>query len=164
MPRTRRPLATLTIAAVSVALGWAALAAAQSPPGAPTFAYVYGQVLIGGANISPETQPVIAFVNGVSCGGTPTTTIVAAEGDDVPEEDIGRTVYVIDVLANGTNTYERLGCGQPGIPITLYLPSIGRMSSQQPLFQSGPIRVDLELDVALSQRAGIPQLAADGAN
>jgi hypothetical protein len=164
MPRIRRPLATFIIAAASTAAGWAALAGAQSPPGAPTFAYVYGQVLVGGANISPETQPVIAFVNGVSCGGTPTTTLVATAGDDVPEEDIGRTVYVIDVLANGTNNYERVGCGQPGVPIMLYLPSMGRMSSQQPLFQSGPIRADLELDIALSQRTGIPQLASDGAN
>jgi hypothetical protein len=41
---------------------------------------------------------------------------------------------------------------------------MGRMSSQQPLFQSGPIRADLELDIALSQRTGIPQLASDGAN
>ena len=152
------------IAAASAAIGWAALAGAQSPPGAPTFAYLYGQVLVGGENVAPESQPVIAFVNGISCGGAPTTTLVATEGDDVPEEDIGRTVYVIDVLANGTNNYERTGCGEPGLPIMLYLPAIGRMSSQQPLFQSGPIRADLELDIALTQRAGIPQLAADGAN
>jgi hypothetical protein len=119
---------------------------------------------VGGENIVPETQPIVAFVNGVSCGGSPAMTSVATDGDDVPEEDVGRTVYVIDVLANGTNTYERPGCGQPGLPITLYFPAIGRMSTQQPLFQSGPTRADLELDVVLSQRAGIPQLAADGPN
>ena len=164
MPRIRRPLATLLIAAASAAAGWAALAGAQSPPGAPTFAYVYGRVLQGGENISPEAQPVIAIVNGASCGGTPTTTLVATEGDDVPEEDVGRTVYVIDVLANGTNTYERAGCGQPGLPITLYFPAIGRMSSQQPLFQAGPIRADLELDIALIHRSTVSQVASDGSN
>ncbi|MEX0782745.1 MAG: hypothetical protein WD557_08850 [Dehalococcoidia bacterium] len=152
------------MAAVAASFAVVALVHAQSPPGAPTFAYVYGRVLLGGENLIPDTQPVIAFVNGKACGGTPTNTLVASEGDDVKPEDVGRTVYVIDVLADGTNTYERLGCGRPGDPILLYFPAAGRTSSVQPLFQSGPLRADLELDIALSQRAGIPQLAADGAN
>jgi hypothetical protein len=104
---------------------------------------------------------VIAFVNGQSCGA-PANTLVAVEGDDVPEEDVGRTVYVIDVLANGANNYEREGCGQPGDAIMLYFPASGRASSEQPLFQAGPSRVDLELDVMLGHRVGLPSLASDG--
>lgn len=142
-------------------LGWAG-ALAQDAPGPPSFAYAYGRVLVNGENLAPEVQPVIAFVNGKSCGGAPVSTFVATPGDDVPDEDVGRTVYVIDVLADGTNTYERPGCGRSGDPIMLYFPTIGRSSTQQPLFQPGPLRTDLELDVALQFRATLPQLSGDG--
>ena len=155
-----RALAVL-VAAGAVYSVVAALAQAPSPP---TFAYLYGRVAVDGANVVPETQPVIAFVNGKSCEGAPTQTFVAAEGDDVPPEDIGRTVYVIDVLADGENVYEREGCGHPGDPILLYLPAIGRMSSTQPLFQPGPLRADLPLDLWLSYRQVVPAVASEGAD
>ena len=140
------------------------LAVAQSPPSPPTFTYLYGQALVGGENLSPENQPVVAFVNGRSCGGGTAQTFVATEGQDVPVEDVGRTVYVIDVLADGTNNYERAGCGHPGDPILLYFPMSGRMASTQPLFQAGPLRADVDLGVALPQRASIPQVTSDGGN
>ncbi len=164
MPGMRRLLETIATGGIATALGWAALVQAQTPPGPPTFAYVYGRVTLNGENITPETQPVLAFVNGNSCGGAPAQTFVATDGDVVPEEDIGATVYVIDVLADGENTYERDGCGNPGDPIVLYLPGIGRMAGVQPLFQAGPIRADIELDVSLQFRASLPQLATDAAN
>jgi hypothetical protein len=145
-----------------VAAGIASIAAAaQGQPAPPTFAYLNGRVTVNEANVSPEYQPVLAFVHGNSCGGALTNTFVATEGDDVPEEDVGSTVYVIDVLSDGSQNYERAGCGRPGDVITLYLPSIGRMASAQPLFQAGPTRADIELDVALDFRARAPQLAGD---
>ncbi len=146
---------------VTGGVGWAALAQAQTVPSPPTFAYLYGRVTVGVENVSPETQPVLAFVNGTSCGGAPTETFIATEGDDTPDEDVGATVYVIDVLADGESSYEREGCGHPGDPITIYLPSIGRMGSSQPLFQAGHTRADIELDVVLQFRASVPQLAID---
>jgi hypothetical protein len=159
----RRPAALLLPGVAFFGASWLGLAGAQSPPAAPTFAYIYGQALINGQNLTPEVQPVIAFVNGQSCGA-PATTLVATEGDDVPEEDVGRTVYVIDVLADGTDNYERPGCGEAGDPVVLYFPASGRISTDQPIFQSGPIRADLDLDVALDNRAGLPSLASDGTN
>lgn len=140
------------------------LAMAQTPPTPPTFTYLYGLALLGGENLSPENQPVVAFVNGQSCGGGTAQTFVATEGENVPDGDVGRTVYVIDVLADGTKTYERAGCGHPGDPILLYFPMSGRMASTQPLFQAGPLRADVDLGVALPHRAVIPQVASDGPN
>lgn len=151
------------VIAVSGALAaLVSLGLAESQPVPPSFAYLYGRVLVEGENISPESQPVMAFVNGKSCGGAPSNTFVAIEGEGVPDEDVGRTVYVLDVLADGTKVYERPGCGHTGDQVILYFPVIGRMSSQRPLFQPGPQRADLELDIALQFRAGIPAIATDG--
>lgn len=161
MRRFSRPLATLTVTSAAIAIGWAALAQAQPAP--PTFATFYGQVLVGGENLDPVTQPVIAFVNGKSCG-VATQTLIAEPGEGVPEDDVGKTVYVIDVLADGSDNYERIGCGHPGDPITLYFPVAGRTSTTQPLFQALQTRADIDLDISLSHSAGIPSLAADGVN
>lgn len=159
-----RRIRITALATTAVAGAVCSLALALAQPSPPTFAYLYGQVLVGGQNISPQTQPVIAFVNGKSCTGTPTTTFVATEGDDIPEEDVGRTVYVIDVLADGSALYERPGCGQAGDPIIFWFPEIGRMPSTRPLFQPGPTRADLELDVHLAYRGVVPELASEGAD
>lgn len=164
MPGMRTLLATFGAGGIVAALGWTAFAQAQSPPGPPTFAYLYGRVTLNGANVSPEMQPVVAFVNGNSCGGAPAQTFVATDGDDVPDQDIGATVYVVDVLAGGAATYEREGCGHAGDPVILYFPAVGRMAAAQPLFQAGPIRADIELDIALQFRASLPQVATDPGN
>jgi hypothetical protein len=148
---------------VTGGMAFAAAAEAQSPPAPPTFAYLYGRATVGGENIVPESQPLLAFVNGKSCGAMAANTFVAADGDGVPEEDVGSTVYVIDVLAGGDRNYERPGCGQTGDPITLYPPAMGRLPSVQPLFRAGPMRADLEFDVNLQFRAILPQLAPDSA-
>jgi hypothetical protein len=152
-------IATLVTAGIA---SWA-LAESQAQPAPPTFAYLFGRVTVEGENVSPEAQPVLAFVNGKSCGEA-ATTFVATEGEDVPDDDVGSTVYVIDVLGDGTHNYEREGCGHPGDPITIYLPTIGRMASARPLFQAGPTRADVELDILLAFRAGVPQLASDASN
>ncbi|MGH2627842.1 MAG: hypothetical protein ACRDHY_14465, partial [Anaerolineales bacterium] len=111
MLRTRTAAATIAATAFAAAVGCAALVQAQAPA-PPTFGYLFGQVTVEGENIAPETQPVIAFVNGVSCGSA--QTFIAIEGDEVPPADVGRTVYVIDVFADGARNYERPGCGHPG--------------------------------------------------
>ncbi len=164
MKRATRTRTLFAAGGLLAAFGVASLSSAQNPPGPPSYGYVYGRVLVGGENISPEIQPVVAFVNGKSCGGGSAQTFVAVEGQDVPAEDVGRTVFVIDVLADGTKNYERSGCGHPGDPIALYFPAIGRSATFTPLFQAGPLRADIELDVVFAQRASLPQVASDGAD
>lgn len=162
MKRNMHTRLLLAASGLLAALSWASLSLAQNPPGPPSYAYLYGQALVGGENINPAIQPVVAFVNGKSCGSGTAQTFIATKGQDVPDEDVGRTVYVIDVLADGTKNYERPGCGHPGDPITIYFPDIERMSSFEPLFQAGGLRANLELDVTLSHRGVLPQLASDG--
>ena len=162
MKHAKQLRAALAAGGLVAALSLAAPSGAQNPPTPPSFTYLYGQALLGGENVAPEVQPVVAFVNGKSCGGGSPQTFVATEGTDVPEEDVGRTVYVIDVLADGTKNYERPGCGRPGDAILIYFPKVGRMAGVQPLFQAGPLRADLELEVALGYRGVLPQLANDG--
>lgn len=149
----------LPCAALAAALAFVA-AHADGPP-QPDFFWPYGTVQRDGANIEPAEQPMIAFVNGSSCGDA--FTRIAPEGPDTPQGDAGKTVYVVDVLADGTNPGDRAGCGHPGNPVLFYLPLIGRMAAQQPLFTAGSARVDLDLTIELSNRLVAPVTAADGA-
>ena len=146
----------------SFALGGALLssAVASSPP-APDYFWPYGKVLIDGANITPEVQPVIAFVNGRVCGTA--QPLVATAADGTPADDVGRTVYVIDVAANGGGVGQRPGCGHANDRVVLYFPASHRMGSQQPIFKQGGERVDLELGVNLQYQLRATQIAGDGA-
>lgn len=142
-----------------VALMMARGAQAQTPP-QPDFFWPYGIVALDGGNIDPAIQPVVAFVNGKVCGQG--TTTIATAGPGVPPSDIGRTVYVIDVLADGTNTGQSQGCGTPGAPVTLYFPQAQRVAFEQPTFQQGGHRYDLNLGPALIFKLQGPMVANDG--
>ncbi len=160
----QRPAAARTVGALGVACAVAALAVlaqadAQTPP-QPDFFWPYGVIQAGGANVDPVAQPLIAFVRGTSCGAA--TTKLALAGADVPAGDVGKTVFVVDVLADGNGAGQRPGCGRIGDPVTLWLPLIGRMGTQQPAFKQGEMRVDVDVAVALSQRRWLPIVSSDG--
>uniref|UniRef100_UPI00332CC1B7 hypothetical protein n=1 Tax=Pseudoalteromonas sp. 5-MNA-CIBAN-0065 TaxID=3140421 RepID=UPI00332CC1B7 len=89
-------------------------------------------------------QPVIAIVRGRACGEG--TTTVATE----PPADAGKTVYVLQVLADGPEAGQRPGCGRDGDVAMLYFPAAGRIALEQPLFQTGQtVRADLTLTALL---------------
>ena len=133
---------------------------ADTPP-APDFYWPYGKIQIFGGNLSPSNQPVIAFVNGKACGAAQVT--VAPEAEGTPIGDVGRTVYVIDVLADGAAVGQRPGCGHPGDLVTLYFPKSG-IAVQQPLFKQGGQRIDLDVGVQTIYRLQAPMMSADGSN
>ncbi|HMO94966.1 MAG TPA: hypothetical protein PKD27_02530 [Tepidiformaceae bacterium] len=134
-------------------------ALAQDPP-IPDFFWPYGIVSVDGGNIEPAIQPVVALVNGRVCG-TATTTI-ALPGPGVPPSDLGRTVYVVDILAAGTNAGQLPGCGTPGAPVTFWFPVAQRLAVEQPAFQQGGHRVNLSLGPELSFRLQGPMISNDG--
>lgn len=156
----RRTMASLAGAAL-LAAGVVGGAHAADPP-APDFFWPYGRVSVGGQNISPVSQTVIAFVNGRQCGHA--TTLVAQPADGTPPGDVNRTVYVVDVLADGTGAGELAGCGHAGDPVTLYFSGSKRVALQQPIFKQGGERWDLDLGPELSFRVSAAMLAGDGSN
>ena len=141
------------------AIAFAGIAAADSPP-VPDFFWPYGLIQTNGADISPAVQTVMAFVNGESCGTAQTQVATASDG--TPPGDVGHTVYVINVFANGTSAGDRSGCGQANSPVMLYLPQSHLIAQQQPLFQQGSERVDLNMSVQLSNQSVVPSLSNDG--
>lgn len=152
--------------AVAGALAFSLVAGAAAPAlarttGAPDFAWPYGRVQAAGGNVSPIEQPVIALVNGRACGEG--STKLAQAGTGVPAGDVGKTVYVVDVLADGTNPGQRPGCGTAGATIRLYFPVSRRIASQQAAFAPGPQRFDVDLGPELGFRLAAPVVAGDGA-
>ncbi|GIW18864.1 hypothetical protein [Tepidiforma sp.] len=147
---------------LAAALSFPAGSGAQQPPGPPDFAWPYGIVQADGANLDPAVQPVIALVNGKACGDG--VTQVAAAGPGTPASDVGKTVYVVDVLADGSGPGQRPGCGAPGLPIRLWFPVARRFALQEPLFAPGGQRADVDLGPALPFRLTAPQAASDGVN
>lgn len=133
-------------------------ASADGPP-APDFYWPYGKVQVFGANLGPPVQPVIAFVNGRACGSAMVSVAQQAEG--TPAGDVGRTVYVVDVLADGPGIGQRPGCGRPGDLVTLYFPRTG-VALQQPLFKQGGQRVDLDIGTRTIYHLPAPLMASDG--
>ena len=158
--KLRAAFASLALGAMVAAAVVATLVTAQSPP-VPDFYWPYGTVQLSGGNISPQAQPIIAFVNGKSCGNDETQYV--EPNSDSPPIDGGKTVYAIDVLADGQQPGQRPGCGTAGAPVTLYLPLLGRIAIQQPLFKVGGERVDLDLGLLLGSKRRLPMIAADGA-
>ncbi|MCC6381616.1 MAG: hypothetical protein IT304_03860 [Dehalococcoidia bacterium] len=155
MRRAGRRLLAGTVAAVALSAAAAPLVHADPP--AHDFFWPYGRVSDGGANVSPEVQPILALVNGVVCGADETK--VAPAGDP----DAGKTVYVVDILADGSSPGQRPGCGHAGDLVTFYFPASGRLALQHPSFTAGPARVDLDLGPSLSERRFVPLSASDGA-
>ncbi|WP_322797005.1 hypothetical protein [Tepidiforma sp.] len=155
----RAALAAVAAAAFCIPVG---ARAQPASPGPPDFAWPYGIVRLDGANIEPPIQPVIALVNGRACGSD--LTRIAEPGPGTPPTDVGRTAYVVDVLADGQAPGQRPGCGVPGLPILLYFPALGRFALQQPTFAPGPQRLDLDLGPGLPYRLASPVVASDGTN
>jgi len=137
-----------------------ALSAQASSPPLPDFYWPYGRVQDAGANLAPEVQPLFTMVNGRVCGVAETTVAAAAPG--IPAADTGKTVYVVDVAADGTGPGQFPGCGRPGDTVVFYFPLAARLAVEQPAFQQGGARVDLELGPALSFRLLAPLPASDG--
>lgn len=158
--RTRR-LAIPVLALLLLGLGAVSFAAAQDPP-QPDFFWPYGTVQLAGENIQPSQQRVIGLANGRACGES--TTLVAMAGPGVAAGDVGKTVYVVEILAEGAGAGHRPGCGRPGEPVMLYFPESRRLAQQQPSFVVGGQRVDVELGPELSYRLQGPMLASDGVN
>lgn len=159
--RQQRRLAVGVLASAFLALSVLGLVSAADPP-QPDFAWPYGKVQLDGENLTPPVQRVIALVNGKTCGEA--MTLTAQAGNGVPVGDVGKTVYVVDVLADGTSAGQRSGCGRPGDVISLYFPDSHRMAAQQTTFQAGSQRLDLDLGPELSFRLQGPMLANDGLN
>jgi len=158
--RSRRAVAALLVSAIG-AVAVSGIATADSPP-VPDFFWPYGLIQVNGADVSPQVQPLIAFVNGRACGIAQTQVATAADG--TPASDVGHTVYVIDVLADGSGAGDRPGCGRPNQPVTLYLPQSGLVAAQQPLFQQGSERVDLNMSTHLVYHGASAAVASDGSN
>ncbi len=133
-------------------------AGAQAPP-QPDFFWPYGTATILGVNLVPPVQPVIAFIDGRACGNGETK--IAAASNDNPPADVGKTVYVVNVLAAGTGLGQRPGCGGSGSTVVLYFPVAGRIAIQSPAFVPGGRRVDLELGIALPNRLVLPMTASE---
>ncbi len=167
MTRTTRRMSDFVTSRVTLAaLGGTLLlattvagpASAQAP-GPPDFYWPYGIVQADGANVSPAIQPVQAFVNGVLCGQG--ETLIATAGENVPDTDVGKTVYKIDILADGTRVDQRPGCGTEGDEVTFYFPAMRRFATQNPTFHQGGERQDLALAGPLQYRAITPLTARD---
>ncbi len=137
------------------------IARAVDPP-QPDFFWPYGKVQSGGQNISPPVQRVIAIVNGKACGEA--TTLVAQAGPGVPAGDVGKTVYVVDVFADGAGSGQRAGCGRPGDVVWLYFPESHQFAAQLANFAQGSLRFDVDLGDELPFRLQGPMLANDGLN
>ncbi len=160
--RRRQTAAGLLTAALLLLGGGEAPAGALEPPAPPLFAWPYGTVQAEGGNIDPAVQPIIALVNGRACGEAMTQVAVAGPG--TPASDVGKTVYVVDVLADGARPGERPGCGAPGLAIRFWFPVAGRFAQQEAVYAPGGQRVDLELGPVLPFRMAAPLVAADGVN
>ena len=143
------------------ALGAVSVALAQQAPPLPDFFWSYGRIQIGPVNVSPPDQTIVAIVNGKVCGIARTQVANADPGN--PPDDIGKTVYVVDVLAEGTSSGQRPGCGKAGDPVIIYLPESHRAAVERPAFRPGlGVRTNLDMSVHLQFGMPAPVVAADG--
>ncbi|OAI43099.1 hypothetical protein AYO38_02690 [bacterium SCGC AG-212-C10] len=161
LPR-KRPLIFVTAALILGAAVSGAIAQAQGTPGHPDAYVPYGQVQTGAGNISPPVQTILAIVNGKVCGMD--QTLIATAGPGTPEEEVGKTVYSIEVKAEGPNVFDIPGCGKPGDTVVFYLPVLGRLADQRVPFKSAVIeRANLTFTTVLPHRVINPSAAKDGA-
>ena len=155
----RRPHRRVVLAAALAGLSLVASASAEGPP-VPDYFWAYGRVLVGGANVTPAAQPLIALVNGKACGESQTQVVPADPGN--PPADVGKTAYTVNILADGDGPSHRPGCGRSGDIVSFYLPLSRRMAEQHPAFQPGPARVDLSLGPPMPNRLAAPLVSNDG--
>jgi hypothetical protein len=154
----RRSVVALALAAFA-ALAALSAVAADSPP-IPDFFWPYGKALVNGANLVPAQQTVVGIVNNRACGVD--KTLVATASPGTPADDVGKTVYVVNILADGTASGQQKGCGHPGDPVIIYFPESHRVGFPQATFQQGGQRVDLNLGPELSFRQLVPLASSDG--
>jgi hypothetical protein len=159
--RRRTPNVAAAVAIVVVAASaFVTAAGAQTPP-LPDAFRTYGRVSAEGQNIVPAEQAVLALVNGRVCGEDRTFVATAQPGN--PPEDVGRTVYAIDVSAAGDAAGQLPGCGRNGDPVVLYFPESKRVAVETPAFESGAFkRNNLILSVILGNAQAVPLVASDG--
>jgi hypothetical protein len=178
--RIGRPHAAFSVAASTSALAVVALISSQSSyfwpyrtavaapvradvgphPPQPDFFWPYGTALVGAENLQPVPQPVVALVRGIVCGAGSTKLATSEPG--TPADDVGKTVYVVDVLADGAGPGQRKGCGRPDDVVMFYFPASGRVANQSIPFRQGGLRADLDLQIALTTRVSLMMPAADG--
>jgi hypothetical protein len=158
--RTKSGIEVIVFVAITCSLLTAPRSHAANPP-LPEFSTLFGHALVAGTNISPEEQRVIAFVRGGACGEG--RTLAPAAGEGVPPTDVGRTVYTVNVLPSGPGAGQRPGCAFPGDQVTLYFPESHRTTTLPLAYSAGGRRVDLDLDIDMQFRVGLPQVAGDGA-
>ena len=152
--RTGVLLASCCLAAIV-----AGVAHADGPP-VPDLFRPYGVAQTAGSNIAPEEQPVVAFLHDTNCGVG--QTLIALPDIDTPPADVGKTVYALDVLADGDGPGQRPGCGHPGDPVTLYFPALHALATPKPLFAAETARVDVEVGAPLPFSLQTALLANDG--
>lgn len=134
----------------------------EPPPTAPDFTTVFGPVQLDGQNLIPNEQVVIAIVNGLSCGNDVTQV---ASDDPTNAPDIGKTVYAINVLADGSGFSQAPGCGTNGDAVSFLFPELHRIAVETSTFTGvGFTRQELTLGPELTFRQSIPLVTSDGVN
>lgn len=167
MTSSTRPRIARFAAAGAVALLAAALLTettrGQDAPGPPDFALFYGTVQDGGENIAPEDQTLLALIDGQACGTVETSVAEAIPGN--PAETIGKTVYAIHVMADGTGLFQMPGCGTTGVDVRFYFPETHRLAQQVGTFTSVETgawtELNLTLGTELSHTLALPLMARD---
>lgn len=161
LPRYARVAGAFAGAIVAAGL-IAGVTLGQGIPGPPNFALFYGTVQDNDENIVPAEQTMLAIVNGQVCGSARTSV-----AEDVPEnspEFIGKTVFTINVMADGDGAFQRPGCGNDGDSVRFYFPEVGRFAEQTGTFapvEGGPLEANLTLGPELSARLSVPLIARD---
>ena len=151
-------LALATVAGLFASRGVAF--SVDPPPSPPDFTTVFGPVQVDGQNIVPSEQMVMAFVNGRSCG---TDSTKVASDDPSNEPDIGKTVYAVSVLADGSGFSQALGCGTNGDTVSFYFPDLHRLANESTMFSGvGFKREELTLGSEMSFRLPTTLVTADG--
>jgi hypothetical protein len=158
--RTRRTtVVVIALVALLGLLAFRGVASGTVPPTPPDFSTVFGPVQLDGQNLQTSEQTLIAMVNGQACGHTATQV---ASDDPSNEPDIGKTVFAVNVMANGSGFSQVPGCGTNGDIIHFYLPEEHRLATETSVFSGvGFQRQELTLDAELVNRLPVPLVTAD---
>ncbi len=153
----------ITLAVIAAVFAFRGVVSGAEPPGPPDFTVVFGPVQLDGQNISPNEQVVIAIVNGLSCGNAVTQV---ASDDPTNAPDIGKTVYALNVFADGAGLSQAPGCGSNGDIISFYFPEQRRLAVETATFTGigSPSRKGLTLGPELTFRQSVPLVSSDGVN
>ena len=158
-PPVRILLLIALVAIAGVATFRGVVSGQVPPPPPPDFTTIFGPVQLDGQNIVPNDHLIIAMVNGRGCGYD-TTKVAADDPSNAP--DIGKTVFAINVLADGTGSSQALGCGVPGDRIYFYFPDLRRFATETAQFVGiGFERTPLTLSEELTNRIYLPLVVKD---